>query len=161
MSDLTVTPMDHAAASAIVAWRYPPPFDLYNVQDDPLGTALFLSGVASGYYQIRDAAGELVGFCCFGEEARVPGGDYADPALDLGLGVRPDLVGRGQGMGYLGVVIAFGVARFQPELLRLTVASFNLRAIRLYEKAGFRVQSRFHTPLIGREFQIMTRPAAS
>jgi ribosomal protein S18 acetylase RimI-like enzyme len=157
MDELTITPMDQAAAREVVAWRYPPPYDVYNVAEDPLGAALFLSSAGSGYYQLRDAAGALVAFCCYGAEARVPGGDYAAPALDLGLGVRPDLTGQGQGMRYMGAVVAFGVAQFAPPLLRLTVAAFNQRAARLYERAGFRAASRFASPLLGREFIVMTR----
>lgn len=160
MSDLSVTPMDVAAARAVVQWRYPPPFDIYNVGDDALAAAIFLGSADSGYFQLRDGAGEIVAFCCYGDEARVPGGEYAVAALDLGIGVRPDLVGRGEGMRYIGAVIAFGVARFQPELLRLTVAEFNLRAIRLYERAGFRAVSRFRSAFAGREFIVMARPAA-
>src|SRR5687767_4609680 len=101
MSDLIITPMDQAAAQAVVQWRYPPPYEIYSLSHDPLGAALFLSSADQGYFQLRDAAGELVAFCCFGEEGRVPGGDYRLPALDLGIGVRPDLTGRGEGMRYL------------------------------------------------------------
>lgn len=151
--------MDVAAARAVVRWRYPPPYDLYNVGDEPLATAAFLAAADSGYFQLRDGAGGLVAFCCFGEEARVPGGDYAEPALDIGIGVRPDLVGRGEGMRYLGAVIAFGAARFEPAWLRLTVAAFNLRAIRLYERAGFVAAGRFRSSFGGREFMVMARPA--
>lgn len=159
MSDLRIVPMDVAAARVAVCWRYPPPYDIYNVGDEPVAAAVFLGSAGSGYYQLRDAAGELVAFCCFGEEARVPGGDYTVPALDIGLGVRPDLTGRGEGMRYLGAVIEFSVAQFAPELLRLTVAAFNRRAIRLYERAGFQPVSSFHTILAGLEFIVMTRPA--
>lgn len=159
MSALHVEPLDHTAALAITRWRYPPPYDGYTLSDDPLGTALFLSSATSGYFQLCDAASELVAFCCFGEEAQVPGGDYSAQALDLGLGLRPDLTGRGYGMQYLGAVLAFGIAQFQPTLLRLTVADFNLRAIRLYQKAGFRDSARFTSSFARRPFIIMTQPA--
>lgn len=151
--------MDAAAARAVVTWRYPPPYDVYNIDDAPAAAA-FLAGVGSGYYQLRDGAGELAAFCCFGAEARVPGGDYRTLALDIGIGVRPDLTGRGLGMRFLGAVIDFGLAQFAPELLRLTVAAFNARAIRLYERAGFRAAQRFHSIFAEREFILMTRPAA-
>ena len=58
--------------------------------------------------------------------------------IEVGLGLRPDLTGRGLGAEYLdaGLELArrqFGLARF-----RLYVATFNERAIRVYERAGFR-----------------------
>jgi RimJ/RimL family protein N-acetyltransferase len=159
MSDLILTPMDQAAARAVVDWHYPPPYNLYSIGADPLGAAFFLSSVDRGYFQLRDRSGELVAFCCFGEEGRVPGGDYRAPALDLGIGVRPDLTGRGEGMRYLAPVIAFGVEQYRPPLLRLTVAAFNTRAIRLYAKAGFAEVGSFYSALAGRDFIVMTRPA--
>lgn len=159
MANLTVTPMDRATARAITGWRYPPPYEGYTMLDDPAVVAAFLSRAERGYFQIRDGSGELLAFCCFGEEARVPGGDYHAPALDIGIGVRPDLTGRGDGMRYLGAVLAFGVAQFQPTQLRLTVASSNQRAIRLYTRAGFREVSRFLSPYGRQPFVVMGRPA--
>lgn len=156
---LRVEPMGPADARAVARWRYPPPYDIYNIADEPLELAAFLAGIA-GYYRVLDAAGELVAFCCFGAEARVPGGDYSAPALDLGLGVRPDLTGRGQGRRYLDAITGYAERSFAPPALRLTVAGFNQRAIRLYSRAGFREAQRFLTPFSGREFLIMLRPAS-
>lgn len=45
---------------------------------------------------------ELVGFFSFGAEAQVPGGDYDNAkALDIGLGMRPDLTGKSLGLGFV------------------------------------------------------------
>mgnify|MGYP001310792034 CR=1 FL=1 len=159
MSGLTFAPLDAAAALAVAAWRYPPPYDVYNIADNPAETALFLAARGRGYYQLRDGAGELAAFCCFGEEARVPGGDYSAPALDVGLGLRPDLTGRGLGRAYLEATLAFGAARFGPGASRLTVAAFNARAIRLYTQCGFAEVARFTSAFGGRAFIIMARDA--
>ncbi len=48
----------------------------------------------------------LAGFCCYGQDAQVPGGDYAAPAIDVGLGMRPDLVGQGLGDEFLRSILA-------------------------------------------------------
>jgi ribosomal-protein-alanine N-acetyltransferase len=61
------------------------------------------------YYAVHDATGVLVGFCCYGEDAQVAGGDYAAPALDVGMGLRPDLVGQGRAHGFLQAILAWGV----------------------------------------------------
>lgn len=157
MSALTVTPMDRDAALAITRWQYPPPYSVYGLGDDPLATALFLCDIENGYYQLRDADGALVAFCCFGADAQVPGGDYRAPALDLGIGVRPDLTGRGEGMRYLGAVLAFADEHFHPPALRLTVAAFNQRAYRLYHRAGFRAIQRFRSTYSEQEYIVMLR----
>ncbi len=157
MSTLAITPLDYPAALEIATWRYPQPYASYNLGDDPTMRAAFLSRCERDYYQLRTPSGELQAFCCFGDEARVPGGDYRAPALDLGLGVRPDLTGRGLGRRYLDAVMAFGVERFAPQALRLTVAAFNARAIRLYAGAGFVERERFVSLFGGQEFMVMER----
>src|SRR5690348_9615324 len=97
-SALAVTPTTRADAEAIVRWRYESPYDLYN--PDP-GTAeediAHFSDPANRYFSLHGEAGELIAYVCYGEEARVPGGDYGGDALDVGCGTRPDLTGRGMG----------------------------------------------------------------
>ena len=55
----------------------------------------------------------------------------------VGLGLRPYLTGRGLGLRFVEAGIEFAVERFHPQRLRLAVASFNKRAITVYERAGF------------------------
>ena len=138
-------PMRLEVARAVLAWRYAGPYAVYNA-DPALGEAGAREWAApdSGCFAARDAGGEVVGFCSFGADARVPGGDYADDgALDVGLGLRPDLTGRGHGLAFVQAILGFGRRRFRPARFRLTVAAFNQRALRVYERAGFRVTHRF------------------
>jgi ribosomal-protein-alanine N-acetyltransferase len=85
----------------------------------------------------------LIGFCTFGQDARVPGGDYAASALDIGLGVRPDLTGKGHGTEIVTAVVDFAMRTFEPQRLRVTIAEWNTRAQRVWERNGFVPQSRF------------------
>ena len=127
--------MDRASADAVVAWRYEAPYSVYDGQPENVGA---LMNPAYHYYTITNEAIELIGFCCFGGDARVPGGAYADAdALDVGAGMRPDLTGRGFGANFVGAILDFGLDTFSPSALRITVATFNERAIRVYEQAGF------------------------
>ena len=158
-----VTPMDPAAATAIATWRYPPPFDRYNSAP---GIEPYLLEPANAYFAAR-AGDDLVGFFCYGSEAQVPGGfpagAYNAPdAIDIGLGLRPDLTGQGRGPAFVRAGLDFARARYAPRLFRLTVATFNERAIRVYEQVGFRPGVVFLSPSRGEdaEFMLMTRDAA-
>jgi len=94
--DLRFSAMDEEAARQVVTWRYPPPYDIYNESGDAEEAVQYLLDPANRLYRIDDDKGRLLAFCSFGEDARVPGGDYSLDALDLGLGVAPEL--RGQGL---------------------------------------------------------------
>lgn len=52
----------------------------------------------NAYVAVLNPDGKLLGFCCFGPDARVPGVEYrADDVLGLGGGLRPELTGQGLG----------------------------------------------------------------
>ncbi len=161
-----VQPMMEAAARAIAAWRYAPPYDLYNLTGDNLAgeeveLIRFLCDPANDYYAIyghgdgicdghsdRLRAGETepIGYCCFGGDARVPGGVYPEEALDIGVGMRPELTGGGRGRDFIGAVIAYGLTRYRPPLLRVTIAAFNERSQRVFRGRGFTPVRRFTRP---------------
>lgn len=89
---------------------------------------------------------ELAAFFTFGSDARVPGGDYSTPGLDIGLGVKPSLIGRGRGRRYVEAVVGFAREAFDVEPLRVTIAAQNQAALRVWSLAGFVETQRFHAP---------------
>ena len=109
----------------------------------------------NAYHAIVDNGGQLVAYCCFGPDARVPGGDYDNPALDIGLGVHPDLSGQGLGGAFVDAVLRFAQQEFVPTEFRVTVAEFNERALRVWEKARFRPVQRFERKQDGAPFVIL------
>jgi [ribosomal protein S18]-alanine N-acetyltransferase len=62
---------------------------------------------------------------------------------DVGLKLRPHLTGRGLGGPFLAAGLHFAAATMGAERFTLRVASFNRRAISVYERAGFREVERF------------------
>jgi RimJ/RimL family protein N-acetyltransferase len=141
--------LDKAAASEICGWRYPEPFAQYDIGEGAIRTLL---DPRNAYFAARDAQGALVGFCCFGPDAQVPGGTYDDSALDVGLGLRPDLSGKGAGRAFTRAVLAFGCDRFAPQSFRVTIASWNTRSLRVHEQLGFRRMGAFRRISDDREF---------
>ena len=151
-------PMDEDGARAILNWRYDAPYDLYNPDPDHVDedVRIFLDP-QNAYYRVTNEQGELVAYCCFGPEVQVHGGDYSADALDIGMGMRPDLTGQGNGQDYLEATIDFGRRMFSPRRMRIMVAEFNRRALKMCEKTGFRTTQKFRRAQDGRAFVVLTR----
>lgn len=127
-------------ARNIVKWRYDQPYSMYNMSDNAEDIEELMDG---SYFSVNTRENELIGYFCYGKNAQVPGGVQAgfylsEDLLDIGLGIRPDLTGKGNGFDFLNVGLNFGQKQYQPKGFRLSVATFNLRAICLYEKVGFK-----------------------
>lgn len=152
----TFQPMNEASVHAISEWRYDAPYDIYNIAPDHIEEEmqLFLDP-QNAYHTITDEHGNLVAYCCFGPDGQVPGGDYSSAALDIGLGVRPDLTGQGYGLTYVNAVLDFARRTFSPTAFRVTIAEFNKRARRVWEKAGFQPVQTFQRSGDGVPFVIL------
>jgi RimJ/RimL family protein N-acetyltransferase len=129
----TFLPMDAGRAKEIAGWRYPPPYDIY---DGEPSEAALMTRVESRYAAVL-GDGQLVGFCCLGSEARVPGMRERAGVLDVGAGLHPDLVGRGRGARFLTAVMDYAWTEDPEALLRVCIAEFNLRAQRAVQFIGF------------------------
>jgi [ribosomal protein S18]-alanine N-acetyltransferase len=127
---LEIRQMLQAHAEEIASWRYPEPYSFYDADADPGDLALLLDAEArrGRYFAAFGDNAALVGFF----EFRTEGDEVV-----VGLGLRPDLTGRGFGLAFLEQGLAFARERFEPAAFRLSVAAFNERAIRVYERAGF------------------------
>ena len=154
----TFQPMDEASALDILEWHYEAPYDIYDPSNGDVEAAIqcFLDP-QNAYHTMTDGQGDLVAYCCFGPDGQVLGGDYSAAALDIGLGVRPDLTGQGCGLVYSGAVVDFARRTFASAAYRVTVADFNKRALRVWEKAGFRLEQTFRRIGDGRLFVILVR----
>lgn len=141
-------------AAEIVTWRYPAPYDCYDMTG---ANAAFIASAESGFFALTDID-ELIGFRSFGADGQVPGGDYDDSALDTGGGLRPDLTGKGLGREAISTGLEFGRREFVPAAFRVTVASFNERALRVVRALGFRQVGSFAATTDGRRFEILVRP---
>ncbi|MBY7142623.1 GNAT family N-acetyltransferase [Virgibacillus sp. NKC19-3] len=121
------------------------------VQDLPFNAIKEL--LADEYYCVIDKSNEeLVGYFCMGKSAQVPAGfpfgAYPEGFVDIGIGMKPELTGRGNGSIFFSFILRY-IYRNAHSPLRLTVATFNHRAIHLYEKFGFVSKMKFLNNSIG------------
>jgi RimJ/RimL family protein N-acetyltransferase len=122
---IEIKPASTETLAAMGNWRYPPPYDFYDGDADPVLNP-------ERYFEARDDADELIGFYYF---------EPKPPEIDYGLGLRPDLTGHGLGLEFFEAGLAFARERYRPRRVFLHVAEFNERARKVYERAGFRVVS--------------------
>jgi [ribosomal protein S18]-alanine N-acetyltransferase len=149
-----IVAMTVSYAASIGTWRYEPPYDCYDMTGaDPA----FITSQESGYFALVDND-ELIGFRSFGADGQVPGGRYDASALDTGGGLRPDLTGKGLGGLAISTGLEFGRQRFAPAAFRVTVATFNVRALRVVQALGFSAIEDFVASSDGRGYRILARP---
>ena len=128
-------------------WRYEPPLDFYDLDADPLDE--------SKTHVVLGDDGRVEAFWSFEQPE--------DGVVEIGIGLRPDLVGRGLGERFLRDELDYARERFTPHTFRLYVTEWNARAIALYERLGFREVGDRHTRTFERfgthEFLMMERKA--
>ena len=149
---------DETSAREFTQWQYESPYDIYNCPPDEVEQAVrYNSDPANNVYAMFDENGQLIGYCSYGVDAQVPGGDYSAAALDIGLMIKPELTGQGLGAEFAREVIHNGISIYGPGKLRVTIAAFNKRAIRVWEKNGFKQVKNFSRNIDGMVFIILTR----
>jgi len=157
-TEFAFSPMTPEVAREVLGWSYSEPYDLYNEDPESSETTVrTLLNPAYRYCTLRTGSGELVAYCCFGADARVLGGDYTSEALDIGLGVRPDLTGHGQGRRFVRAVLQYASTKLPSAAYRVTIAEFNRRARKVWERAGFVERQRFRRLSDGLTFVILVR----
>jgi L-amino acid N-acyltransferase YncA len=153
---LLFRPLVKEDALVILKWHYLPPYDCYNFNANTSQEDLrYLLDRKNAFFALLNLQGQLEGYCSFGSDGQVLGGCYTTQALDIGMGIRPDLVGRGRGKFYAQAVARYGINLYSVEQLRVTVAQFNKRAQRVWQQLGFEQVEKFVKVGTKEEFVIM------
>jgi [ribosomal protein S18]-alanine N-acetyltransferase len=149
MSGYRFRQMEDEEATQISGWHYEPPYDFYDApsDQDDLQELLDPKRRKDSYFSVFDEGGVLVGFFQF---------ERANKTVDVGLGMRPDLTGKGLGVEYLLAGLAFARRCYSPERFTLSVATFNERAILVYERAGFRRDTFYKHNTNGSEYLFLS-----
>jgi len=149
----TLKKMQQEDAHQIASWHYPAPYDFYDAAQDQEDLAELLDPQSwqESYYPVFNEENDLVGLFVFKPD---------DQTVEVGLGLRPDLTGKGLGRVFLTTRLTFGQEHFSVRMWSLSVATFNTRAIHLYAQIGFTPLNTFlhHTNGGEYEFLRMVRP---
>ncbi|MFZ0190079.1 MAG: GNAT family N-acetyltransferase [Streptosporangiaceae bacterium] len=90
-----------------------------------------------GYWAVADSQDALLGFCCLGEPARAPGETGHPAVLDIAIGIRSDLSGRGLGVDLGRAAVAYARSVALDRRLRTTVPEWNAVGLHVAEQSGF------------------------
>lgn len=141
--NLKIKNMNEKYAIEVLCWKYEKPYDFYNTV---LTSSAILELVTYDYYVVFHSD-EIIGYFCLGIPAQVPEGEslgvYKEDCIDVGIGMKPEWTGKGYGSKFFSLILSFVKEKHEEKSIRLTVATFNKRAIHLYEKFGFTEKERF------------------
>jgi ribosomal-protein-alanine N-acetyltransferase len=155
-SIMMIIPMTIIYAAQVSGWTYENEYSIYSFPKNDDTVQELMNG---DYYACLDQCNELLGYFCFGKSAQIPTMEtdaYNSEMLDIGLGMQPALCGKGRGYLFVKAGLDFAIKEFHNRRLRLTVASFNQRAIYVYEKIGFRHSAIVTHNNTKKAFRIMT-----
>ncbi len=148
--------MTKESAFEISQWTYPDIYSCYGFDGSSEELKEFMNGE---YYAAFDNDNKILGYICIGKSAQIPTLEqdvYMDETfLDIGLGLNPTLCGNGFGSKFLADGMSFANQKFNTSYYRLTVASFNQRAIKVYERIGFKYNMSVHHAVSHVIFYIM------
>ena len=117
----------------ICAWKYDGKYDIYNLpsyeemQARQIG---FMNPKTEKNFYAFGDENVLVGFVNILEE---------EAEVFIGIGVNPDLCGKHYGQRILMITYEISKVLYPNKPLYLEVRAWNTRAVKCYEKAGFRI----------------------
>ncbi|WP_172257595.1 GNAT family N-acetyltransferase [Saccharibacillus deserti] len=129
-----IHPMTEREAESVCGWQYEFPYDIYGWM--PWEEVKQL-GIEFGDPELREQQYVTVYqsevLCGFAQLFPLGG------TTRLGIGMRPDLCGRGTGPEFVRAVTAEALRRIPGQEIDLEVLTWNQRAIKAYCKAGFHI----------------------
>ncbi|WP_100012113.1 GNAT family N-acetyltransferase [Lentibacillus sediminis] len=146
--DYNFSEMSQEQAENIASnWHYEGKYSFYDVEADEEDLVEFLDPKKreDSHYIVKEGE-EEIGFFSFNDK-----GD----AIDIGLGMKPELTGRGLGLGFFKAGLRFVLSNYNPKEITLSVATFNDRAIQVYKKAGFESVETFMQDTNGSSFEFL------
>lgn len=122
--------MNQDEVEKVISWKYEGIYAFYDMEADMEDLREFRDVAAENqkYWSVYEKE-LLVGFFSYNEQEL--------DQVEIGLGMNPKMVGQGYGLSFLKTGIQKAIDLYQPSSLSMSVAEFNKRAIKVYQKAGF------------------------
>lgn len=152
--NLRIISMTKEYAHLISQWTYDGIYSLYNNSGDMLDS--FMDG---NHFACIGESNQLVGYYCFGGEARIPTIEndvFHNEFIDVGLGMNPMFCGHGFGLTFLEAGLKYACGFYESSKFRLSVVHFNKRAINVYRRLGFCTEKEVTHLHSGEKFYVMT-----
>ena len=126
------TPMNEKYANDIANWHYNDVYSFYDMaaDEDDLRILMDTRNWQNIIKAVLDENDELVGWAAFYTE---------NDEFWLSLGLRPDLTGQGLGEEFVSDCVNYAISQYKliNDTIKLHVALFNQRAIKVYQRVGF------------------------
>ncbi len=129
-------------------WKYDGKYAFYDMTADEEDLEEFIDESQRGnttYAVYKED--EMIGFYTFNV---LPDGN-----IDIGLGMKPFLTGKGEGLRFTKAGLDFAISTFSAKTFTLSVATFNERAIKVYKKIGFMPMGTFIQQTNGSSYEFM------
>ncbi|WBW95987.1 GNAT family N-acetyltransferase [Oceanirhabdus sp. W0125-5] len=131
----------------ILTWEYEGIYSFYNNNVSKEKIEFIKSFIDSDNdFSIYNEFNELIGNCSF---------YYIGEFFCLGVQMRPTITGKGFGTEFVKSIIEFGKEKYNLSYIDLTVAKFNKRAIKVYDKLGFEVVEEFVNTIRGVDYDFI------
>lgn len=144
--------MNNKYANEVLNWHYNGKYSFYDIEFDKEDLEEFFKKIKNNNwgnkYIALDEDEKLVGIFNYG---------FGDNVMEIGLGLRPDLTGKGIGESYIKAGIEFGKNKFKyiGKTVKLAVVAFNIRAIKVYERIGFKEVNRYMQKINDKEYEFI------
>ncbi|MEB7783061.1 GNAT family N-acetyltransferase [Mammaliicoccus sciuri] len=112
-------------------WKYPAPYSFYNLTEDieDYNEIINPEERQDKFFTIQEDD-SLIGYFCL---------EMNRESVSLGLGMKPNLTGNGNGNKFLDYIINYIKNTYNVKKITLSVVDFNTRAFKVYIKSGFKV----------------------
>jgi [ribosomal protein S18]-alanine N-acetyltransferase len=151
MMSYTIRKRTKEDVAEFITWTYEGVYSFYdnNIQEEKINGFL-QSADTDQMYSVVNEVGDLIGNCEFFNVGEPP-----EEILAVGVQMRPDITGKGNGLLFIQSIIEEGRKVIGFNHLELAVAEFNKRAIHVYEQACFRRKGDFLNRIRGEEYNFI------
>ncbi len=148
---LTIRRRTNEDIDEFITWTYSGIYSFYdnNIQDEKI-EGFKQSVDLERAFSVIDEKDNLVGNCEFFDVS-----DDGEEILAVGVQMKPLLTGKGFGSKFVKAIINQGREKLGFNHLELAVVDFNKRAIKVYEKEGFRKKGEFQNEIRGTTYNFI------